>query len=941
MAAQAIGPIEEFQRAPWRDAGELQAFVEKLGVPSVELVAAMVEQLHRPPKGLSPPQVKAMHQAFLQAAPRQQDPRMMLQLAEALALPNDQLRRSLARVLVRARNKETLAKLLSYLKHRDNRLRDYAARVLADAGSLQTFNVLQNAIAGDDWVSRVEALDVLARLGKHRALRVFRKALSFATPEEVDRIVLHLGDERVYEEHAAVAVEVLLLIVRGSSPAQRKAAMAMLGRVAGPDTASAVAELVWDEDPALAQEAIQVLGRLGGKAAISTLARVAAIGHPSARVAAAKGLAETSSGEAIFPLIKLLEHEDVLVRDASIQGLTRLGRAEGVDVTQLLVEMTSSEDVNVRRAVIEIVDSVGDPDGTFWKRLVRRLRDSDWWVRERATEVLLKIARHQVLDEVMDLLADDSDVVRRYGIDVLVKFREQRGLVPLARMARDDPDWLVREKAVEALGEIGDERVVPMLIELSEEGDLAWACVGALGRLGDPRAGERLRALFSDGNVEMKLHVLRASDRVGGEGAKKLFEKAITDVDKEVREEAAGLLARRQIRINDAEVRRRMSRSVHFVDQLLEECRNQGGTDLYLVAGRPPCMKLYSDVVPLRDEPIGVEQAEELARVVLSEGKWQEFQLAHDVDSSYQSISEKFRFRVNVFRQRRGVSIVFRVIADEILEFDSLGLPGIVLELTSHRAGLMIVSGPTNSGKSTTLTTLLDHINRTYAKHIITVEDPIEYVHENKRCLVNQREIGTHATSFTRALRSLLREDPDVILLGEMRDQETIRFAVTAAETGHLVLATLHTVSAPKTVERIIDAFPAHQQSQIRVMLSESLRGVICQQLLDKADGSGRILACEVMLNTQAVANLIRSGKSHHITQTLTTGYDQGMRLLDRELLRLVSEGVVTIEEAFIKANDGRSFMRMVEEAKMGALDVDEIEPGKRLEGATVLGEED
>ncbi len=933
MGTQGFDIVASFRQAAWRSTEDVDRFVAAVPELTPALLRELLDVLKRPPKGLTPNQVQAMHATLAKLCRAHVARENELLLVEALSWPNDQLRKTIAQVLRDSTTNLVHLKIAVYLEQKDERLRVYASKILSRAGGPGVVNHIVNRLPQETWTSRLEALDTVAYLAGPRAIGIFRKALGLLTRDEVLRVVDHLVHPHVIKEgHDAEAVDVLMLVVRGEDPVCRQKAIDALGRIAGAETASSVAELVWDDDPTLAQTAIEVLGKLGSRIAIDTLARVAQIGHPSMRAAAARGLASTRSEEAIFPLIQLLSHADVLVRDAAIEGLTALGHTEGVDVTKMLVDMTSSEDVNVRRAVIEIVDSVGDPDGTFWQRLVRRLRDSDWWVRERATEVLLKIARHQVLDQVMDLLADESDVVRRYGIDVLVKFREQRGLVPLARLARDDPDWLVREKAVEALGEIGDERVVPMLLQLSEEADLAWACVHALGALGDARAAPRLRELFADGNAEMKLHVLRAADGLAGDAARPVFEAAITDVDKEVREEAGRLLELREVRVNDEAVRRRMSQSISRIDRLLEETKRRDGTDLYIVPGRPPLMKLYSDVVPLEDGVVSESEAEELARAVLSEVKWQEFQASNDVDSSYQSTSEKFRFRVNVFRQRKGVSTVFRVIAEEIFAFDRLGLPPVVLDQTSYRSGLVIISGPTNSGKSTTLTTLIDHINQQYAKHIVTIEDPIEYIHPNKRCLVNQREIGIHARSFDRALRSLLREDPDVILLGEMRDRETIGFAVTAAETGHLVLATLHTVSAPKTVERIIDAFPAHQQGQIRVMLSESLRCVVCQQLLDRADGTGRILAAEVMVNTPAVANMIRSGKSHQITQVLTTQFDLGMRLLDRELLRLVREGVVTIEEAFAKANDGRSFMRMIEDAKMGALDVDQIEPGTRLE---------
>ena len=289
------------------------------------------------------------------------------------------------------------------------------------------------------------------------------------------------------------------------------------------------------------------------------------------------------------------------------------------------------------------------------------------------------------------------------------------------------------------------------------------------------------------------------------------------------------------------------------------------------------------------------------------------------MDTSYESRNEHYRFRVNVYQQHGGVNVVFRVIADEIFPFEKLALPDSVLEFTEYESGLVLIAGPSASGKSTTLTTLIDHINREHAQHIITLEDPIEFVHSKDRlALVNQREIGTHARDYLTALRGVLREDPDVILVGELRDKETIGFAVTAAETGHLVFGTLHTISAAATIDRILDAFPAHQQPQIRVMIAESLRGVLCQQLLPRADGEGRVLAVELMLNNHAIANMIRNGKTHQIPGSITTSYELGMRLMDREMLGLASKGVIAPEEAYAKATDKKLFAHFFEEEGEG-----------------------
>jgi twitching motility protein PilT len=282
---------------------------------------------------------------------------------------------------------------------------------------------------------------------------------------------------------------------------------------------------------------------------------------------------------------------------------------------------------------------------------------------------------------------------------------------------------------------------------------------------------------------------------------------------------------------------------------------------------------------------------------IMNDALRKQFEATHEVDFSFE-LGDIARFRVNVFLQRKGEGAVFRTIPTKILTLEQLGMPPILKQLCEKEKGLVLVTGPTGSGKSTTLAAMIDHLNNSYEGHILTVEDPIEFVHESKKCLVNQRELGFHTLSFANALRAALREDPDIILVGEMRDLETIQLALTAAETGHLVFGTLHTSSAPKTVDRVIDVFPPSQQSQIRSQFAESIEAVITQTLLKKTTGDGRVAALEVMTGTTAIRNLIREGKIHQIPGTMQVSQKDGMQTMDMSLVDLATRGVVTQEEA-------------------------------------------
>jgi len=327
------------------------------------------------------------------------------------------------------------------------------------------------------------------------------------------------------------------------------------------------------------------------------------------------------------------------------------------------------------------------------------------------------------------------------------------------------------------------------------------------------------------------------------------------------------------------------------MEALLREAAEKGASDLHLSSGEPPMLRVHGDLVRTEHPALTPDNVNALVNTVMNERQRAHFNDEHECDFACE-LPGKGRFRVNVFMHSRGPGAVLRTIPTEIPSLESLNMPPVLKELCTRERGLVLVTGPTGSGKSTTLAAMVDVINQTWDAHILTVEDPIEFVHPPKRCLVNQREVGPHTASFTNALRSALREDPDVILIGEMRDLETISLALTAAETGHLVFGTLHTSSAPKTIDRIIDVFPAGQQAQIRTMLSESLEAVVAQTLVKKK-GGGRVAACEILVGVPAVRNLIREGKLHQIPSMMQTGQRVGMQTLDMALADLVKRGMI------------------------------------------------
>src|SRR5215203_2445564 len=343
------------------------------------------------------------------------------------------------------------------------------------------------------------------------------------------------------------------------------------------------------------------------------------------------------------------------------------------------------------------------------------------------------------------------------------------------------------------------------------------------------------------------------------------------------------------------------------ISKLLTFSAKEGASDCHISAGEPPMIRLQGDLKKLDHPALTPDETHALIYDMMNDAQRKNFEEKRECDFSFE-LGDIARFLVNVFVQQRGLGAVFRNIPTEILPLEKLGMPPILRQLCDKEKGLILVTGPTGSGKSTTLAAMVDHLNNTFEGHIITIEDPIEFVHKSKKCLVNQRELGSHTYSFANALRAVLREDPDIILVGEMRDLETIQLAITAAETGHLVFGTLHSPSAPGTVDRVIDVFPADQQNKIRATLSEALKGVVAQNLFKRVDKKGRVAALEILVFTTAIANLVREGKTHQLPGMIQVGKKIGNVPLDDAIMDHLRMKRISPEEAYDKCLDKKKF---------------------------------
>ena len=368
-----------------------------------------------------------------------------------------------------------------------------------------------------------------------------------------------------------------------------------------------------------------------------------------------------------------------------------------------------------------------------------------------------------------------------------------------------------------------------------------------------------------------------------------------------------------------------------YIDHFFQVLIEAGGSDLHLAQGQPPKIRRHGEILPIRDEPLTPEEISFMLSEICSAARWQRFEELGDLDFAYE-MDEENRFRVNYLKQVHGYGAVFRIIPTRIRTLDELGVPPVVKTFGEMRGGIVLVTGPTGSGKSTTLAALMDYINSNYSRHIITIEEPIEFVHRNKRSIITQREVPEHSVTFPAGLKAALREDADIVLVGEMRDLETISLALTAAETGLLVFGTLHTNNSRKTVDRMIDVFPGDQQAQVRTMLATSLRGVIAQLLMKKADGTGRVAVNEILISNSAVSAIIREGATQKLQDVIVGGKGEGMQFMDDAIWEQLVSGTASPLEAYMKAIDKHRFKAFlpVEEADLAlAAGAYEEQPGR------------
>ena len=671
-----------------------------------------------------------------------------------------------------------------------------------------------------------------------------------------------------------------------------------------------------------AEERMAFLSKLATVApderAIARWQKLAGDDDPLVRDKALEVLAAHAPAASIPLFVQSLPVVGYATQQVLIAAITRAAAAQPADFAEQLLPLVASGDAGTRTAVLQIRMGMPDRSGVV-KSYIRFTKSLAGFVRDRALESI-RVFGEQVLEPTIELLGDPDEELRAAAIAVASVFEDAR-LVPATILLLQDPDWWIRIAAAETLGRLKDPRAVEPLVAALDDPDLRWAAVEALGRIGDPRALNALGRMLGDPQVNVRIEVMQALRNFRHpQVTQALTHVAKQDPERAVRMRALDILEEIEKRdqtgdatggLRSDAMAARAKEGEPKLHAFLINTRNSGASDFHLSVGQPPIVRMAAELLRARGDAFTPEQTEAMLREILSEARWETLQRERQIDFCH-FIPQAGRYRANIFIDHRGVNAVFRVIPEKPPTISELGLPAHLAEIAGFHQGLVLICGPSGSGKSTTLAALVNLFNETRSDHILTMEDPVEFVHPFKSCLINQREVGTHTGSFARALRAALREDPDVIVIGELRDNESVSLALTAAETGHIVLGTLNSTSAPKAIDRLISSFPIDEQPQIRASLSESLRYVIAQRLLPAKEGRRQVAAFEVLKGTMNIASMIRDEKTFQIHSAMQIGRSQGMQTFDEALRDLIRREEISAETAYMAAIKKEDFEAFV-----------------------------
>ena len=660
---------------------------------------------------------------------------------------------------------------------------------------------------------------------------------------------------------------------------------------------SALQRLVRDTDP---------------KSILTILIDAAKAKDPRLAAVALEALSKVADTSVIELMLDRFARGDAAARELAAKNLRQSAKQNPDMMRKYMLELLGEGEDATRRLTVEILFETGKTEEVLLD-ILNYSKNLIGWLRDRILETLRTMGE-QVLGPALKLLEHEVEEIRTSALILAEAFDDPRIIGPVCKLLQDE-DWWLRITACDTLGRLAKAEAVPALVNALKDENTRWAAIDALARIGSPNSLKSLAALVRDKRQEVRMEVVKAFGAFSDKRLIPLLKVVVEkDPSSEVKTRAIEVLRDLTEKLGGEAIDMEQGTTAisskklnNPLDQLLAQVREDGASDLHITVGEPPITRETGILTRMEGVPLTADQTREAIMSILLQKSKDILEKDGQVDFCH-SIPEVGRYRANVFEQSRGLCGAFRVIPNIPPTFADLRIPGKLTELLDYHQGIIVVSGPAASGKSTTLAAIINLINETKPDHIITLEDPIEFVHPAKTALVNQREIGLHSQSFSRSIRAALREDPDVVMVGEMRDTETVRMALMAAETGHLVVATLHTTSAVQTIDRLVGSFPPEEQPQIRVALSESLKYVLCQSLVPRKDGKGRVAVFEVLKNSLSIGNLIRENKTFQIPSLMQIGRNMGMQTVDMALMELVESGLIAPEEAWKKAEKPETF---------------------------------
>lgn len=920
--------ITEFKTARWKSSDEMRSFVGAVGpIGSPDAVALLDVVIGS--KDKDSPEHALRVRAFAELAAGVADKSLFDPYLRALKSDDRQLRAVMVNLFQNANNPSLLPKLCELLRSSDINLRRITSQILQKIADGNAIKTLEEMFIQRGFPGRNEAIDIASASIRHYSVEFFKIVLTFGTAAEKIRVLKYLSLPEFIKNHKSSISSTVKLAFVDTDESVLLETITLFPKVCSEeDFFDYVGQFLYHDNLKFVKAAVEGLRYFSSPRMAAALEKKLHTGPNEIRIAVLETIEHVGTEHTRKPLVRALQSRHPSVQEQAFRVLKKLTEAGKIEIANAVLWLLRSDDAMVRSRSASIVATMPGEKNMLWRDILGLVRSESFWVRQRLVAPLAEMMGDELLSDVITYLSDPDEMMRLFALDLLMKLNRKESLDPLIEFVKHGGEWWIREKAISAIADIKDAGTVPMLVDLAvREPDFRVAVIDAVIKIGSASLAQHIFTFLADENSDVRFGALRYMDVFGGPADAAKLLPLVQDKDIRVRRLAASVLEKWKVDYSDRITEEK--KSIPLLDRLLTALHKAGGDDLILIPENPPYMKKHGEILPVAASALPLPRIQAMLNPILTLQQREDLKNLIDLDFSYELRTESLRFRSNIFASHTGISAVFRIIKGDVKRLEDLGLPQVVNTFGEFKNGLVLVGGPTGSGKSTTLASIIANIISNSKRNVISIEDPIEVVHSIQAGIICQREVGVHTPSFSHALKMTLREDPDVILVGEMRDLATIQFAVTASETGHLVFGTVHTVSADSSVDRLVNAYPPESQEQVRSILADTLRAVLCQYLVRHKDRPERVLASEIMINNSAISNLIRKGKTFQIPSVIAMSKEQHMQSMDASLMELFKQEKISAEEAYLKSRNKTDFEEISGISKKGQVVSDSVAPDR------------